>query len=309
MRSFFFVTIAGVMLLCISASAQNGLDLIADYPLQSNANDATGTYGPMTLTNAPFSGGGIYCNGIYADGTKPEACNVYTPIIAGIDMDTFAISARFRVDEFPTVANMPVFAGGMSYRWLGFFLSSDSTVTLLHNNGNFVKSTTKYSLQAWHEGVIVFQNETASLYLNKDLVVQVKTTLNHGDNKNVSLSNGAQGTVFKGYLADLRIYSAANPVGVNIIGTEIPENITLSQNYPNPFNPATKIRFSLPERQHIVLTVYNSLGQTVVCLIDDELEAGVHEALFNAESLPGGVYYYRLQSTEFVEQRKLMLLK
>jgi hypothetical protein len=89
----------------------------------------------------------------------------------------------------------------------------------------------------------------------------------------------------------------------------LPKQYALNQNYPNPFNPQTTIRYSNPERNHILLTVYNTLGQRVVKLLDTMVEAGFHEVTFNASHLPSGVYIYRLQAGEFVESKKLLLLK
>jgi hypothetical protein len=90
---------------------------------------------------------------------------------------------------------------------------------------------------------------------------------------------------------------------------ELANSIKLYQNFPNPFNPSTTIRFTLPERQYLVLTVYNSLGQEVTKLIDQELEPGHHEIRFYASHLSSGVYIYRLQAGEYVESKKLLLLK
>jgi hypothetical protein len=88
-----------------------------------------------------------------------------------------------------------------------------------------------------------------------------------------------------------------------------PVAISLSQNYPNPFNPSTTIRYGLPQRSHVTLTVFNTLGQQVATLVQGEQEGGYHEAVFDASGLASGVYLYRLQAGEFVQTRKLVLVR
>ncbi len=83
----------------------------------------------------------------------------------------------------------------------------------------------------------------------------------------------------------------------------------LEQNFPNPFNPETTIRFSIPEQQNVRLTIYNTLGQQVEQLLDTELNPGNHAIPFDASHLPSGVYIYRIEAGEFVQSRKLMVLK
>lgn len=83
----------------------------------------------------------------------------------------------------------------------------------------------------------------------------------------------------------------------------------LSQNYPNPFNPTTKIKFTLPERSQIKLTVYNSLGEKVSELVNDKLNAGTHSVNFNASKFNSGVYFYKIESDRFQAARKMLLLK
>jgi hypothetical protein len=89
----------------------------------------------------------------------------------------------------------------------------------------------------------------------------------------------------------------------------IPDEITLSQNYPNPFNPSTTIKFSLPSSGNAILKIYNSLGEEVAVLIDNELTTGTYEVEWNAKGLPSGVYFYHLQTEGFVETKKMLLLK
>jgi hypothetical protein len=84
---------------------------------------------------------------------------------------------------------------------------------------------------------------------------------------------------------------------------------SLMQNYPNPFNPTTLISYSLPEASHVKLMVYNTLGQSVKLLEDGFKNAGKHDIHFSARELPSGVYFYKLQATDFTETKKMFLLK
>ncbi|MBL1214872.1 MAG: T9SS type A sorting domain-containing protein [Ignavibacteriae bacterium] len=89
----------------------------------------------------------------------------------------------------------------------------------------------------------------------------------------------------------------------------IVEEYALNQNYPNPFNPSTTLSFTLPEAGNVNLTIYDLLGQKVATLIDDNMSAGYHSAVFNAKNLPSGIYIYRLISENFTETKKMQLLK
>jgi hypothetical protein len=85
---------------------------------------------------------------------------------------------------------------------------------------------------------------------------------------------------------------------------------TLEQNYPNPFNPSTNIQFSLPATSEVTLEVFNMLGQKVATLIDGQkLTAGSHTQKFDASSLASGMYVYRISAANFVQSRKMMLIK
>lgn len=83
----------------------------------------------------------------------------------------------------------------------------------------------------------------------------------------------------------------------------------LDQNYPNPFNPSTKIKFSLAEQSQVKLSIYNTLGELVQVLKNEQMSAGFYEVEFNAASLPSGVYIYKIETPNFSEARKMMLMK
>ena len=89
----------------------------------------------------------------------------------------------------------------------------------------------------------------------------------------------------------------------------IPSEFALEQNYPNPFNPTTTIKYSLPVKTNIKLSVYNSLGEIVAELYNGEKQEGYHEVKFNSSNLSSGIYFYRIESEQFNATKKMILLK
>lgn len=90
---------------------------------------------------------------------------------------------------------------------------------------------------------------------------------------------------------------------------EIITEYSLKNNYPNPFNPSTNIEFSLPNGSHVNLTVYNSAGQEVEVLVNDNLGAGRYVVQFDATDLPSGLYIYAIQSGKYSKTKKMVLIK
>ncbi len=101
-----------------------------------------------------------------------------------------------------------------------------------------------------------------------------------------------------------------NITGVNDQSVTKPTTYSLSQNYPNPFNPSTRIKFTLPEMTRVTLKVYNVLGQEVATILENkELPAGYYDYEFNAGNLTSGTYIYRLVAGNFVQTKKMILMK
>jgi Tol biopolymer transport system component len=87
------------------------------------------------------------------------------------------------------------------------------------------------------------------------------------------------------------------------------QDFQLYQNYPNPFNPSTKIRYSVPEFSQVQINVFDVLGNEIEKLINEEKRAGMYEVTWNAKNLPAGVYFYYLRADEFVDAKKMIILK
>jgi hypothetical protein len=98
------------------------------------------------------------------------------------------------------------------------------------------------------------------------------------------------------------------PVGIEV-EINVPIEYSLEQNYPNPFNPSTTISYSIPKAGNISLRIFNVLGQEVRSLINEYQNAGTYRVSFDASSLTTGVYFYSLTSDNFVQVKKMMLVK
>jgi len=90
---------------------------------------------------------------------------------------------------------------------------------------------------------------------------------------------------------------------------EVVNEFSLSQNYPNPFNPTSKIKYQIAKLGKVELKVYDILGREITTLVNDIKAPGIYEVTFNASQLASGVYFYRLISSDFVQTKKMMVIK
>ena len=112
------------------------------------------------------------------------------------------------------------------------------------------------------------------------------------------------------YLDDIRIEGiVATTIDISEDEMSLPTMFALHQNYPNPFNPSTTIEFSIPYSSHVMLKIYDLLGKEVATLVNEELSMGQHKVNWNAHNLASGIYIYKIQVGEFVQTRKMILMR
>jgi hypothetical protein len=102
-----------------------------------------------------------------------------------------------------------------------------------------------------------------------------------------------------------------DPTSVTGVEQELtgPKEFVLCQNYPNPFNPTTNFEFRISDFGFVSLKVYDLLGREVATLVNEEKPAGTYEVIWNAENLSSGVYFYQLKAGDFIESKKMILLR
>jgi hypothetical protein len=108
---------------------------------------------------------------------------------------------------------------------------------------------------------------------------------------------------------DASLDTSINLTSIKTDQNSIPIGFSLEQNYPNPFNPSTTIEFSIPHTDFVTLKIYNLLGEEVASLVSERLTAGKYKYDWNAEELPSGVYFYKLNSGTFTQTKKMFLLR
>jgi hypothetical protein len=101
----------------------------------------------------------------------------------------------------------------------------------------------------------------------------------------------------------------AGAIGIKNESNTIAKSFFLSQNYPNPFNPVTRIKFDLPKSSNVKLVIYDILGREIVTLLDENKKPGTYEVDWDGSNYASGVYFYKLITDEFVETKKMVLLK
>jgi endoglucanase Acf2 len=112
-----------------------------------------------------------------------------------------------------------------------------------------------------------------------------------------------------GWLFSLNYVDVSRSAQVGVLGPDLPSEFALAQNYPNPFNPSTTISFDLPQVSDVTLAIYDVLGRQVGFPASGTRLAGTYKVAFDATDLPSGVYFYRLRAGDYVETRRMVVVK
>ena len=146
--------------------------------------------------------------------------------------------------------------------------------------------------------------------------IQLKVTTDSGDTL-ITIFNDKAVQSFNFEVKELPsdlVFDPNNFIMKNATLTEVPKEIypdkyVLDQNYPNPFNPATVLRYRLPKRTHVKLTVTDITGKQVAVLVNEEQAMGYHSVPFDGSKYASGVYFYTLETTDFRQTKKMVLMK
>jgi len=154
-----------------------------------------------------------------------------------------------------------------------------------------LKNQNIVSIQSSYPVYFTLKNANGKKYLITDLINEKILNVTIGENETVKIDNPL--------IEKIRIQE--------ILKQDF--QYELMQNYPNPFNPKTLIRFSIPEKQFVTLSIYNSLGQKISDLLNKEMEPGIHQIEFDGTKFSSGVYYYKLMAGSFNQIKKFILIK
>ena len=170
---------------------------------------------------------------------------------------------------------------------------------------------------SWFWEKIVVNGDSVSIWAFADGEAPADTATWTFTTDNVAVGAGAPTLLIVGVTDDDssaihidEFWYNERPTGMSISDdAPVASRYELGQNYPNPFNPITHIRFNIPETGNTKLTVFNIMGEAVANLIDGVVSAGAHTVSWNAANMPTGVYFYRMESGNFTQTRKLLLVK
>jgi len=147
-----------------------------------------------------------------------------------------------------------------------------------------------------------FSLQTSSLCINSG--IQNSTLVYDNGNKALHIPI----IKFEGSAPDIGAWEYMEPDAI-ADGLTIPMNFALYQNYPNPFNPRTKIKFSLPKSDKVIIDIYNALGQKVESLLNEQMPAGFHGVDFDGSNYASGLYFYRIKTSTHNMVKKMILVK
>jgi len=306
----------------------NTVGLVAYYPFDGNSNDASGNGHHGRLV------GGTFISDRFGNSTSALRFNgvsdkVVVPPLTFTNQISIVFWTVLRSDApyfFPYHIIEQDTAWVFSQRLkriYGFFVKS---------NGNYgIIESQDLSYDTFHHFCVTFDGDSTKMYVDGTLVGNTYfagAIATSTDSIHIGAYTYGSDYNFNGDLDDIRIYNRtlrASEVDslyrlggltdVSDLEDAIPTEFAIQQNYPNPFNPTTTFAFRLPRPSKIYLTIFNTLGQQIATLVDDDLSTGSHRITWNA-TVASGIYLYRFEAVaisdpgmRFLEVKKMLLLK
>ena len=227
----YLLTLLNAMLLSASLLAQDlsNFTLSCHYPLTNGPADSAGHCDTLLYKNVHFSDSGAYLNGIYDDGTDPNASNLYSNVIEALQQPTFAVELEF----LPILdsQNRALFILGPLWRYIKVHIGNDRSIgTSINDRYTTFHDITLDSGQ-WHRLVIIHtaDDSTTSFFLNGSRIAQYREALNAPlDDRKLTATDGGFGWTFKGWWRHLKIYREKSSRTRTLINT------TPATIYPNP---------------------------------------------------------------------------
>jgi aminopeptidase N len=180
----------------------------------------------------------------------------------------------------------------------------------------------QYSVNAFDSSAAVSISQTQSSGTYWKMPVILKFFLSNGNDTTIKVFNAVNKETFTFKFPSLPTSMVFDPNNDIVLKSSITQKVTsirkdfsgpseysLHQNFPNPFNPSTTIEFVIPGSGHVQLRIFDILGRTVETLLNQTMEQGVYNVVWNAQQFPTGIYYYRLQTENFVTTKKMSLIK
>jgi hypothetical protein len=187
--------------------------------------------------------------------------------------------------------------------------STEQKVTLSWNSGSSpsppitgYRIQKKIGLPQDSSAYITIEETNASTFIFDDDSVE----LNHNYTYRIATLSGSGNSSHYGNEATAYVPDVLSSAKTQ---SELLLEFSLEQNYPNPFNPSTKIKYSVPLSSNVIIKSFDILGNELETLVNEDKPAGNYEVEFNGSGLPSGIYFYRIEAGEFVETKKMILLK
>lgn len=206
--------------------------------------------------------------------------------VSNIDIDTFMAEMDL---ELPPFFSELDFDSRFEYNEFVKRVSADSGVIDL----NILVHTNSYPITLIWE--LNPENGISYSFINDSTTGKISNITGSGKASFTQLENNR-----------IKLLAAANKQGYDY---RLPSEFYLEQNYPNPFNPSTIIKFAIPKESQVNLSVYNILGEKVEELKNEIMKPGYYQVNFDASKIASGVYFYNIQAGEFVQTKKMILIR